>query len=149
MFFYVAALIIPLACTVITIKTLVGYSSLKPLSKVIVSLLIAVSWFAPAIIGLLRMLIQTDSTEFNIISYVGFTMFGFVFILFSLLLVRDIVWYAIYGVSRLINMDIWAINPKNISVLPVMPCMKVPKRRRSKRLRFIRRWLNVRLGLFS
>lgn len=117
MFFYVAALIIPLACTVITIKTLVGYSSLKPFFKAVISVLITVSWFAPAIIGLLRMLIQTDSTEFNIISYVGFTMFGFVFILFSLLLVRDVVWYAIYGLSRLVNMDIWSINPKNISVL--------------------------------
>ena len=32
-------------------------------------------------------------------------------------MIRDIFWYAIYGIARLSGSDKWSLNPKNLSVL--------------------------------
>ena len=44
-------------------------------------------------------------------------MTGFVFFLFVLLIMRDITWYAVYGVSQLLGINSWYLDPKNLTIL--------------------------------
>ena len=52
MYFAIASAIIAVACSAITIKTLVGYSDIRRSRKIIVGFLVVVGWFAPLFIGL-------------------------------------------------------------------------------------------------
>lgn len=115
MFFYVAVLIIALACSTITIKTLVGYSSIKLVYKLIISLLILAGWFAPVWLAIVRN--NVSNSLYTLLTNIGYTLFGFLFLLFIILMLRDVVWYGIYGAARLMNLSSWSINPKNISLL--------------------------------
>ena len=55
MYFAIASAIIAVACSAITIKTLVGYSDIRRSRKIIVGLLVVVGWFAPLLVGLVRL----------------------------------------------------------------------------------------------
>lgn len=114
--FYFAVLVVSLACSVITIKTLVGYSDLRLSWKILISGVVIAGWFAPVYIGFLSRF-NLNSFLFNTIAYLGYTLFGFMFLLLVLLLVRDVFWYAGYGLAKLTGHASWAINPKNISIL--------------------------------
>ena len=106
-----------MACSVITIKTLVGYSDMKLLYKLMIAAVVLLGWFSfPVIRFLLRTGWMSDQV-FAPFSMLAYTLFGFVFILFSMIILRDIVWYLIYGSARLLGRDSWWLNPKNISVL--------------------------------
>ena len=115
--FFVAYLIIAIACASITIKTLVGYSDFKLISKIIISLIVVFGWVSPVIITSLRHYRGIGAGAYSLAHSIGYTLLGFVFILFCLLLIRDMIWYAVYGSARAMGMDGWSINPKNISVL--------------------------------
>ena len=54
MYFAIASAIIAVACSAITVKTLVGYSDIRRRYKIIAGVLVVVSWFGP----LLSYLIQ-------------------------------------------------------------------------------------------
>lgn len=114
--FYFSVLVFSVACTVITIKTLVGYSDLRFGWKALISGLVIAGWFAPLYIGFLRNF-NLNSFIFDLISFIGYTLFGFMFLLLVLLLFRDVLWYAFYGAAKLLGYASWNINPKNISVL--------------------------------
>ncbi len=115
--FFVAYVIVALACASITIKTLVGYSTVSRVNKITISLLILVSWLSPLIFGWLKHLPLMNSKLYSVLSFVGYAAFGFFFLVFILLLMRDVVWYAIYGIAKSMGFDSWSLNPKNISVL--------------------------------
>lgn len=117
MLFYVAFLVVAAACSIITIKTLVGYSDISLYSKIFISILIFVAWLAPMIVGALRYSGRLDDGLVNVISILGYTLFGFVFVLFCMLILRDVVWYSIYGIAKVLHMDVWALNPTNMSSL--------------------------------
>lgn len=51
MYFIIAGVVIALACTVITVRTLVSYSDIKLPEKIIIALTIAYGWFSPFIIA--------------------------------------------------------------------------------------------------
>lgn len=115
--FFLAALIIAIACSVITIKTLIGYSDMKLVYKVLVSLLIATGWFSVIILNLVKKYNIVSSEIYTLLSQILYGMLGFVFILFIIIMLRDIVWYTIYGFAKLIGKDGWYIDPKNMSLL--------------------------------
>ena len=117
MFFFLAALIIAIACSAITIKTLVGYSSMRLVYKILISVMIVLGWFAASIMHFLGMLNINNDAVFGILSNLLYGLMGFVFILFIFMMLRDVVWYAIYGVAKLLKLDGWHIHPKNISLL--------------------------------
>ncbi len=117
MFFFLAALIIAIACSAITIKTLVGYSSMRLVYKILISVMIVLGWFAASIMHFLGMLNINNDAVFGILSNLLYGLMGFVFILFIFMMLRDVVWYAIYGVAKLFKLDGWHIHPKNISLL--------------------------------
>ena len=115
--FFIAFFIVAAACSAITIKTLVGYSDIKLVGKALISGVILVGWFAPLIISVLKHATWLPSKVFAVISFGGYTLLGFAFIIFCLLMLRDITWYGVYGIARFMGVDNWSINPKNISVL--------------------------------
>ncbi len=117
MFFIIAFLIISVACSAITIKTLIGYSDMKLSRKIALSGLILVGWFSSIFVRLLKNNEALDGTVYNFLYIASNSLLGFVFILFCFLLIRDIFWYLIYGSARLLGRDAWSLNPKNISVL--------------------------------
>ena len=117
MFFFVGFFIIAMACSVITIKTLIGYSDIRLIYKIVIACIVVCGWFSFPFVHLLLKNGVIDDQIFDYLSFIAYTLFGFVFILFSMIILRDVVWYAIYGIAKLLGRDDWWLNPKNISVL--------------------------------
>ncbi|MDR1025837.1 MAG: metallophosphoesterase [Lactobacillus sp.] len=118
--FYIIGFVIALSCSVITIKTLVGYGDYRLITKLIVSAIILTGWFAPLWIGALRKYSQINGDLLSLLNTIGYFLFGAAFILFSVLIVRDIIWFASYGISKIFSSSgdfLALINPKNIVVL--------------------------------
>ena len=84
MIFLVIALVTAIACSIITVRTLVSYSDLRRGTKILIALFVVLGWFAPLIIGGLGQLKFISDTVFAVISFCGFTLFGFVFLLWGL-----------------------------------------------------------------
>lgn len=117
MLFLLAALIIAIACSAITIKTLVGYSSMRFVYKIVISVMIVLGWFAVSVIHVLETFDFGNNVVFGITFNLLYGLMGFVFILFIFIMLRDVVWYAIYGIAKLLKIEGWHIHPKNISLL--------------------------------
>lgn len=117
MYFIIASVIIAIACSVITIKTLVGYSDIKRKYKLIVGTLIVISWTAPSWIRIVRDANLLSPNNFALLSETGYFLFGTAFILFTMLILRDFVWFALYGVYSRFIRENWSIHPKNINLL--------------------------------
>ncbi len=117
MSFFIAAVIIGLACSVITIRTLVSYSDVKFYKKVIISIAVFYGWLAPMTVGMVRKFSLLQGDAYTYFSNISYYLFGLCFIIFSLLIFRDLFWYIVYGVVRIFDKTNWSLNPKNISVL--------------------------------
>lgn len=117
MYFIIASIIIAVSCSAITIKTLVGYNSFSIWIKLFISLLVSWGWFAPVLVFWLRKTEFFSAEVLKFLSIISYTMFGFVFLLIMLLLLRDFVWYLIFYLAKLFNCAGWWINPKNIMAL--------------------------------
>lgn len=117
MFFYIGVLIIAASCSLISIRTLVGYSNIKLYYKILIALFICIGWFFPIIINIIKNNVALSPATYNLIYTVGYTLFGFVFILFTMLMLRDVLWYIVYGFAKLCHIHSWQLNPKNIDVL--------------------------------
>jgi hypothetical protein len=114
MTFFIMVIVVALACSILSIQTLIGYGSLKLWYKITVALVVILGWFAPLWTNYLRKfpsLERIDPITYN----AGYFLFGFVFILFSMLIVRDIAWYTAYGVSKITPLKL--PNPKDFEVL--------------------------------
>lgn len=116
MSFFIASAIVAVSCTLISFKTLVGYGSFHTLSKIMVLAVLVLGWFAPVWVSALRRSPLGGSEIYNFASTLGYFLFGTVFILFALLILRDICWFSFYGLSRLFHTS-WDINPKNETIL--------------------------------
>ena len=122
MFFIVAFLIIASACATITVRTLVGYSGFSLSKKALISAFVFVGWFSSIFVRLLKNSNYVSPEIYNFLHTTSYTLLGFVFLLFCFLMLRDIVWYAIYGMARLFGKDAWSINPKNLSAIQSYHC---------------------------
>lgn len=117
MFFIVAFLIISIACSTITIRTLIGYSDIKLSRKIFLSGIILLGWFSSLLVRLLKNSAAVSGSVYNLLYNLSYGLFGFVFILFCFLMIRDLLWYLVYWGARLLGYDKWSLNPKNLSVL--------------------------------
>lgn len=117
MFFYIGILIIAASCSLISIRTLVGYSNIKLVYKVLLSVVICCGWFFPVLVCVLRNIHNISPETYNRIYTGGYALFGFVFILFTMLMLRDVIWYGVYGIAKLLRIHTWNLNPKNITAL--------------------------------
>ena len=116
MYFAIASAIIAIACSAITVKTLVGYSDIRRRYKIIAGILVVFGWFSPLFVGWLRTL-NLEEDVYSVASHLLYLMFGASFILFAMLLFRDVVWFALYGIYRKLFGENWKIHPKNINLL--------------------------------
>lgn len=115
--FYIAAIIIGLACSVITIRTLVSYSDTKLHKKILISIVVLYGWLAPFTVEMVRKYNFFQGDSYAYFSNISYYLFGFCFIVFSLLIIRDLLWYIVYGIARIFDKTNWSLNPKNICVL--------------------------------
>lgn len=115
--FFLAGLIVAVACSIITIRTLVGYTDLKLVYKLIVGTVVVLGWFAFLIVGFIRKYNILNAEAYPIVANGLYYLMGFVFILFIVIMMRDIVWYTIFGIAKLLKNDGWHIDPKNVSLL--------------------------------
>ena len=110
--FIIGAFIIAAAASAISAKTLVGYSGLPWVLKVLISILITLAWFAPMIIGSIRNYNLVGAEAFRWISDIGYFLFGTAFILLILILLRDFVWFLLYEGAKLFKSPLsTSVNP--------------------------------------
>lgn len=113
MFFLYASLIIALSCSVITERTLVGYNNVHWLVKLLVFFVCFGAWAAPLTLGIIRRKMWLSGEPYNLLCNFGYVCFGFAFVLFVMLFLRDGFWFAAY---RLWGRDAsW--NPVNVAAL--------------------------------
>lgn len=116
--FIIGALIIAIAASAISIKTLVGYTEMPLWVKILISLVIVLAWFAPVIISTLRHYELVSPGLFNYISGIGYFLFGTAFILLILLVFRDFIWFAFYETARLLKSPhASSFNPSTVKSL--------------------------------
>lgn len=117
MSFIFAISVLAFACALISIKTLVGYTDQKKIVKFIISTLIITAWFAPLLIKVFEKFKFINPENLMLIAKSLYFGLGFVFILFILLITRDILWYVFYTLAWIIKKSSWHIHPKNLSLL--------------------------------
>lgn len=104
--FLVFYAVIAASCATLTTKTLIGYLDVSKYVKVSVVIFITACWFAPVFIKVLKTLYSNVPCIIQI-SHIIYFFFGLAFILFAVLLTRDIAWYLGYFAKLL-------PDPKNI-----------------------------------
>ena len=112
MIFLTMTFIIAISCLLVTYRTLTAYSSFPLWAKLSILFWLTVSWFSPVILKLIRHYNLIGGTSYAIISKTAYFMLGVVFILIMLLLLREVLWYIIYNVSKNEN-----LNPDNVKLL--------------------------------
>lgn len=110
--FLIAIIIVMLACISITYKTLAGYSDFSALAKFSILALIIVAWLSPLLLGVLRHYSLIGESAYAVIAKVSYFLMGLAFILIMLILVREVIWYTVYFISR--NQ---ALSPDNAALL--------------------------------
>lgn len=119
MLFYLAFIIIATACSTITIKTLIGYSDMKLMYKIAVGVAVVLGWFGILIIHLIKLIPNLNTGFYSVTSSVLYALMGFMFILFIIIMLRDIVWYLIFYSLKLFKIDAWYLDPRNLSILNI------------------------------
>ncbi len=115
MVFFLGMLILVVAAIAVSYKTLTGYTSFSAFSKVLILLVLTVSWFSPMWLRWVRNGSEFLNGTFYDIAYkLGYFMMGFVLILTMMLILRDVLWYVVYFISR-----IKALNPDNAHAINV------------------------------
>lgn len=112
MYFFIASFIIMISASLITIRVLTAYSHFPISINAFTACLVVLGWSAPLIIGLVRRYNLLEGEAFNYFHWLAYALFGFVFILFCLLMARDFLWFAGYKIAHLGNFVRPWMNPK-------------------------------------
>lgn len=110
--FFVAMLIVMIACLAITYKTLAGYGHLPLWAKLLILVLLTIAWFSPMILRIIRDFDWLGGTAYAVAAKSSYFLMGFAFILFMILLFRDVIWYIVYYISH--NPE---LSPDNVRLL--------------------------------
>lgn len=117
MSFFFMMLVVVVASIAVVYKTLTGYMAFGPISKIIILLLLTLSWFAPIWLRFLRRFTNgINESVYEILYKFGYLMMGFVLILSMLIIARDIIWYVIYLCSGKAN----AFNPNHAHAINML-----------------------------
>ena len=120
MIFLIASSIIGLAASAITIKTLIGYTSLKWWWKLIVALIVLFCWFGHNFVWCCRHHNILSPVYYNIFATAAYIGLGVGFILLVLLLARDFIWFASYEISKLAKLNVSTkLDPMNLHILNI------------------------------
>ena len=118
--FFAGAFIIAVSACVVTIKTLFGYVSLKPVYKWIGSIFIVWGWFSPAVVSTVYKVNGWAQIAAPGIIFVSFFLFGIVFLIFVFLMARDFVWFATYSILKPFKRHNPKYHPKNPESYPLL-----------------------------
>lgn len=118
MSFLIAAFVIAISCTIISYKTLFGYSKLKKRYKISLFVTLLISWFMPFIAIFIKYDSPSYATEY-ILNYFGYTLFVFVVILFILHFVRDFIWFFLYGIKKVFKISYKLPSPQDNNSLKI------------------------------
>ncbi len=99
--FLLAASIIGLAASAITIKTLIGYTKIWWLYKLLISGAVLFCWFGHSLLSYCRHRDYLSLELYKIFANLAYVGLGFGFVLLVLLLVRDFSWFATYGIAKI------------------------------------------------
>ncbi len=122
MVFFIGMMILVMASIAVTYKTLTGYADFSAFSKILILLVLTASWFSPMLLRQIRQGPDFLNGAFYEFAYkFGYFMMGFVLILTMLLLLRDILWYIIYIISR--KEALSPNNAHNINILNAITLM--------------------------
>lgn len=110
--FLIAMIVVTLACILITYKTLAGYSDFSTLAKSLILALLIIAWFSPMFLGVMRHFSFIGASVYAAVAKISYFLMGTAFILIMLILVREVIWYAVYFVSRNPN-----LSPDNVALL--------------------------------
>lgn len=120
MAFMLAFLIVTVSCIAITYKVMVGYSGFSVALRLFVLLFLTLAWFGPFILRFIRNQGLVSASIYPLLSKVSYFFMGFAFILMMLLLMREVVWYVVYFISRKESLspdNVALLNKLNIGVL--------------------------------
>ena len=120
MIFLAGALIIAVSASAVTIKTLFGYVSLKPVYKWIGSIFIVWGWFSPAIVASVFKSGGWAQIAASGVIFFSFFLFGLVFLIFVFLMARDFVWFSTYSILKLFKRHNPKYHPKNPESYPLL-----------------------------
>ena len=116
MSFVITVLIVSISCAVISYKTLFSYTNLNKKSKFSLFLLLLVSWFMP----LISFIIQINNPSYLLdlfTTYIGYSLFIFVALLFALHFTRDVIWFVLWGIKKLFKISFKFPSPEDTQAL--------------------------------
>lgn len=111
--FLILSLIVGVACSLITIRTLTSYTEMRAVWKGVIAVLTAVGWFAPFIIAIVRRYGWLSGGAYVMFTQIAYFLFGLGFILFCLLIFRDAQWFAGYHLARWAGRPVEGFDPMN------------------------------------
>ncbi len=110
--FLIMAIIIAVSCLLVTYRTLTSYSSFPLWARTSIFTWLTISWFSPVILKLIRHYNLFTGLSYAIFAKTAYFMLGIVFVLVILLLIREVIWYAIYSITKNPN-----LSPDNVKLL--------------------------------
>ncbi len=113
--FWIAVIVVAASCALITIRTLIGYSDFKLVYKLLISFLVLAGWFAPLWTGGIRKYNLLSGEAASIAYTGGYILFGFAFLFFATLFLRDVCWFITYWLSKYFHFNF--ISPHDVAAL--------------------------------
>ena len=117
MYFAIAFLTVSIVGALITARTLCGYNHIPAYIKVLVFILFWAMWCMPVILGGIRHNELVSENIYNKLALGGYFLFGAAFLLFALLVLRDIAWSMGYGIAKLAGKSSTDWSPMNVNAL--------------------------------
>lgn len=106
-------IIIAIASSIITINILIGISEIKSAKKITIAASIFIGWLGVIPLYWMKKYDILPDKVYFVLEYIFNFLLVFVFVLFLLLLLRDIVWYIVSNAFKLEDKIPWDWNPNN------------------------------------
>ena len=119
MLFIIGSLIIAVSASVITIRVLCAYSAYPQVLKYLISILVVLGWFSPIIMGAIRRFHILSGEVYGQLQTVLYSLLGFAFILFCLIMARDFVWFVLHKVTMILGKPSSFLNPMDGHLLNI------------------------------
>lgn len=112
-FYFIAFIIIAIACSAITIKNLIGYGSFNPAVKVLTIVAVFISWFGFIPLEAIKKYDLLPDNVFTFLYYILFFMLAWAFLLFVCLMLRDLIWFMLFNLFKMLGHASWEWDPNN------------------------------------
>lgn len=110
---FLAFIIVAAACSLITIRNLISYSDFSRSVKIETTVIIFIGWFGIIPLHLFQRYNLLPDTIYILCHHTLYFMLTFVFILFICLMVRDFIWFTVFGIFKLFGRTSWKWDPHN------------------------------------